>query len=134
QGIEIRASRPAVFDFVCDPHNLPKWARAFQQANDKCASLKTPTGAVDIDLRTISHKAAGTIDWELRFPDGSIGVAKSRVTGTARRWRRSYEQFNPTSMPWLSECSGTARMRKTRPRRSSCESSLSFLALISAAA
>ena len=69
QGIEIRASRPAVFDFVCDPHNLPKWARAFQQANDKHASLKTP---------------AGTIDWELRFPDGSIGVAQSRVTETAR--------------------------------------------------
>jgi hypothetical protein len=84
QGIEIRASRLAVFDFVCDPHNLPKWARAFQQANDTHASLKTATGAVAIDLRTISHKDAGTIDWELRFPDGAIGVAQSRVTETAR--------------------------------------------------
>jgi len=84
QGIEIRASRAAVFDFVRDPHNLPKWARAFHQANDKRASLKTPTGAVDIDLRTISHQAAGTIDWELGFPDGFIGVAQSRVTETAR--------------------------------------------------
>ena len=84
QGIEIRAPRPAVFDFVCDPHNLPKWAHAFQQANHRRASLKTPTGAVDIDLRTISHKDAGTIDWELGFPDGSTGVAQSRVTATAR--------------------------------------------------
>ena len=84
QGIEIRASRPAVFDFVCDPHNLPKWARAFQQANDKHASLKTPAGTVKIDLRTVSHEDAGTIDWELGFPDGSIGVAQSRVTETAR--------------------------------------------------
>jgi hypothetical protein len=84
QGIEIRASRSAVFDFVRDPHNLPKWAHAFQQANDKCASLKTPTGAVDIDLRTVSHNDAGTIDWELGFPDGFIGVAHSRVTETAR--------------------------------------------------
>src|SRR5205807_3656901 len=84
QGIEIRASRAAVFDFVRDPHNLPNWARAFQQANDTRASLKTPTGAVDIDLRTISHQDGGTIDWELGFPDGSIGVAQSRVTESAR--------------------------------------------------
>ena len=84
QGIEIQASRPVVFDFVCDPHNLPKWAHAFQRANDKRASLRTPTGAVDVDLRTISHKDAGTIDWELGFPDGVIGVAQSRVTETAR--------------------------------------------------
>ena len=84
QGIEIRAPRPAVFDFVCNPHNLPKWAHAFQQANDTRASLKTARGAVDIGLRTISHKDAGTIDWELGFPDGSTGVAHSRVTETAR--------------------------------------------------
>lgn len=84
QGIEIGVPRAAVFDFVRDPHNLPKWARAFQQANSERASLKTPTGAVDIDLHTISHKDAGTIDWELRFPNGSIGVAQSRVTETAR--------------------------------------------------
>jgi hypothetical protein len=84
QGIEIRASRSAVFDFVRDPHNLPKWAHAFQQANDTRASLKTATGAVDIDLQTFWHKDAGTIDWELGFPDGSIGVAQSRVTETAR--------------------------------------------------
>jgi len=79
-----RPCRSAVFDFVRDPHNLPKWAHAFQQANDTRASLKTPTGAVDIDLHTFWHKDAGTIDWELGFPDGSIGVAQSRVTETAR--------------------------------------------------
>jgi hypothetical protein len=84
QGIEIRASRSVVFDFVRNPHNLPKWAHAFQQADDKRASLKTPTGAVDIDLRTLPHEGAGTIDWELRFPDGAIGVAQSRVTETPR--------------------------------------------------
>ncbi len=84
QGIEIRAPQPVVFAFVRDPHNLPKWAHAFQQANDKRARLETPTGAVDIDLRTISHQDAGTIDWELGFPDGFIGLAQSRVTETGR--------------------------------------------------
>ena len=74
QGIEIRASRAAVFDFVRDPHNLPKWAHAFQQADDKRANLKTPTGTVDINLRTFSHQDAGTIDWELRFPETARGT------------------------------------------------------------
>src|SRR5207249_6368223 len=70
----------SVFDFVCDPHNLPKWAHAFQQANDKHASLKTPAGTVKIDLRTVSHEDAGTIDWELGFPDGFIGVRSEEHT------------------------------------------------------
>lgn len=32
QGIEIRAFRSKVFDFVRDPHNLPRWAHAFESA------------------------------------------------------------------------------------------------------
>lgn len=84
QGIEIEASRAAVFAFVSDPRNLPKWAQAFQQADDKGARLNTPMGEIDIALRTISHEAAGTIDWQLTFPDGAVGVAQSRVTETDR--------------------------------------------------
>jgi hypothetical protein len=69
---------------VRDPHNLPRWAHAFQRANDERATLKTPSGAVDIGLRTISHRVTGTIDWELNFPDGFIGLAHSRIIETAR--------------------------------------------------
>jgi hypothetical protein len=84
QGIEILTSRAAVFDWVSDPRNLSKWAHAFRQADDTRARLSTPTGAVDIALRTSSHEDAGTVDWELTFPDGAIGVAQSRVTATTR--------------------------------------------------
>ncbi len=84
QGIEIRATRAAVFGFVSDPRNLPKWAHAFQQADDKRASLGTPFGAVDIALRTFPHEDAGTVDWELVFPDGAVGMAQSRITETTR--------------------------------------------------
>jgi Polyketide cyclase / dehydrase and lipid transport len=84
QGIEIRATRATVFDFVRDPHNLPKWAHAFKVVDEGRASLQTPNGAVDIGLRTIANEAAGTIDWELEFPDGAIATAQSRVTKTAR--------------------------------------------------
>jgi hypothetical protein len=84
QGIEIRAAHAAVFGFVRDPHNLPTWAHAFKAADEERASLQTPNGAVDIGLRTIANEDAGTVDWELRFPDGAIGTAQSRVTQTAR--------------------------------------------------
>lgn len=84
QGIEIRAVRERIFDFVRDPRNLPKWARAFQSADRERARLETPAGAVEIGLRTEADPKAGTVDWKLEFPDKSIALAQSRVTPTTR--------------------------------------------------
>ena len=84
QGIEIHAPREAVFAFLREPGNLPRWARAFRSADDARARLETPAGAVDIGLRTIADAGTGTVDWRLVFPDGSVGLAQSRVTETTR--------------------------------------------------
>jgi hypothetical protein len=84
QGVEIQASRDAVFEFVRNPRNLPQWAHAFQSADDEQARLATPAGTVDVRLRTLAAPDAGTVDWQLEFPDGSIGLAHSRVTETNR--------------------------------------------------
>ena len=84
QGIEIVAPRQAVFEFVEDPGNLPRWARAFAAASHGRARLETPSGVVDIDLAVSANQEAGTVDWRLGFPDGSIGIAQSRVTDTTR--------------------------------------------------
>ena len=84
QGVEIRAVRERIFDFLRDPRNLPKWARAFQSADRERARLETPTGAVEIGLRTVADPKAGTVDWRLEFPDRSIALAQSRVTPTTR--------------------------------------------------
>jgi hypothetical protein len=84
QGIEIRASRAKVFEFVRDPHNLPKWAHAFKTADDERARLETPSGRVDVRLHTEADPRSGAVDWRLEFPDGSVGIAQSRVTGTTR--------------------------------------------------
>ena len=48
QGIEIHASRAAVFDFVSDPRKLPKWAHAFQQLE----------GALDAQRATLREELA----------------------------------------------------------------------------
>lgn len=84
QGIEIRASRSKLFEFVRDPGNLPQWAHAFKSADHERARLQTPAGAVDVHLRVSAEASAGTVDWQLQFPDGSVGLAQSRVTETTR--------------------------------------------------
>ncbi len=83
-AVEIGAPASSVFEFVSDPGNLPRWAHAFRTADGERARLETPAGAVEIGLRTEASEAAGTVDWQLAFPDGSIGLAHSRVTRTAR--------------------------------------------------
>ena len=84
QGIEIMASPAKVFEFLREPRNLPRWAHAFVSAGDGKARLETPAGAVDSSLDVLADAQAGTVDWSLRFPDGGIGLAQSRVTGTTR--------------------------------------------------
>lgn len=84
QGIEIGAPRGKVFEFLRNPGNLPQWAHAFTSAEDGRARLETPAGAVDVRLGVAADANAGTVDWRLTFPDGSVGLAQSRVTETTR--------------------------------------------------
>lgn len=80
QSIGINKPAAEVYDFVAKPQNLTVWTNAFERADDTSADLVTPEGAVPIKLVTHAHTAAGSVDWELIFPDGSIGWAYSRVT------------------------------------------------------
>jgi hypothetical protein len=84
QGIEIRAPRGKVFEFLRQPGNLPQWAHAFASAAEGRAHLQTPAGAVDVGLDVSSDAETGVVDWQLSFPDGSVGVAQSRVSETTR--------------------------------------------------
>ena len=84
QGIEIRAPRTRVFEFLSRPGNLPQWAHAFTSVENERARLETPSGRVDVRLGVSANREAGTVDWRLTFPDGSEGLAHSRVTETTR--------------------------------------------------
>ena len=84
QGIEIMAPRRRVFEFLREPVNLPRWAHAFVSAENGRARLETPTGAVDVGLGVTADADTGIVDWCLAFPDGSVGIAQSRVTETTR--------------------------------------------------
>lgn len=84
QGIEIRAARRRVFEFVRDPRNLPQWAQAFKSVEGADARLETPQGAVEVRLDVLADEKCGTVDWRMDFPDGSVGLAQSRVIDTGR--------------------------------------------------
>lgn len=84
QSVEILAPRGKVFEFLRKPENLPHWAHAFVSAGDGRARLETPAGAVDVALSVSADAETGVVDWSLSFPDGTVGVAQSRVTETTR--------------------------------------------------
>jgi hypothetical protein len=84
QGIEIMAPPRQVFEFLREPANLPRWAHAFGSVENGRARLETPAGAVDVVLAVIANADTGVVDWRLAFPDGSVGIAQSRVTETTR--------------------------------------------------
>lgn len=80
QSINLLTSTEEAFDYIANPANLEEWTGAFKQANDTSALLVTPNGELKIGLETKTNKELGTIDWYMKMPDGSIGVAYSRVT------------------------------------------------------
>ena len=80
QSIGLDVPTPVAFDFIADATNLTRWTSAFKRVEGESATLETPQGAVDIQLTTIARQKAGTVDWRMTFPDGSVGVAFSRVT------------------------------------------------------
>lgn len=80
QSVSIKSPIKVVFEYIADPQNLPDWTNAFARADAETADLVTPNGTVTIRLNTKADSAKGTIDWEMIFPDGSVGTAYSRVT------------------------------------------------------
>lgn len=84
QSVEIQAPRRKVFEFLRTPGNLPRWAHAFRSVKDGQARLETLAGAVEIGLDVAADEKTGTVDWRLEFPDGTVGLAQSRVTDTTR--------------------------------------------------
>lgn len=79
QSISINASRDRVFAYIRQPETLPQWTNAFAEADAKRALLRTPQGEVEIGFETLVSEQAGSVDWRMTYPDGSVGLAYSRV-------------------------------------------------------
>lgn len=79
QGIEINVPRSKALAVIADPAQLPKWTNAFASVTPGRAVMRTLSGEVAIDLEVETSSEWGTIDWRMRFPDGSVATAFSRV-------------------------------------------------------
>jgi hypothetical protein len=84
EGVQIKSAFDKAFDYIVAPENLPKWTHAFKSVHDGTAVMATPTGSVQVGLEVNSSKDQGTIDWRMKFPDGSEAVAYSRLVGQLR--------------------------------------------------
>lgn len=84
QGIELKIPAAQAIAFIADPKQLPRWTHAFASFDDGRSVLRTPAGQVEIGLEVLSSIEAGTIDWRMTFPDGSLALAYSRVVGLDR--------------------------------------------------
>jgi hypothetical protein len=85
QSIELTATARETFAFIADPHNLPKWAQAFKKVSNGRAIMQTPSGTVEIDLKVEASGEHGTIDWVMKFSDGVVARACSRVVPLTER-------------------------------------------------
>jgi len=80
QGIELDVPFADAFRYLANPMTLPEWTHAFKTADDHHATMSTPQGIVQVDLRVDASEAHGTIDWTMTFPNGVVAQAHSRVT------------------------------------------------------
>jgi len=95
QTIEIGAPRDAAFTYISDPRSLPEWTHAFRSVSNGRATMVTPRGSVEVGLRVESSRVAGTIDWFMTFPDGSVGRAFSRLIDLGNRTLYSFVLMAP---------------------------------------
>ncbi len=79
QSVELDVSAETAFDYLARPETLPEWTHAFHEVRPGRATLATPRGSVEVELAIETARAQGTVDWYMRFPDGSRARALSRV-------------------------------------------------------
>src|SRR5256885_828962 len=84
ESVQVNADFDKIFAYVAAPENLPKWTHAFKSAGNGKAVMATPAGTVEVGLKVNSSRAEGTIDWQMKFPDGNEALAYSRLVPESR--------------------------------------------------
>ena len=144
QGIEIRASRDHVFEFLRDPRNLPRWAHAFQTVDDERAQLHRTVRDLQILNRTpeitrrqtehVTRALVGEGELPLPIDDDlclATGLECDLVKPTIRRRLRRLAVLRgdradgtialQRPRPWSWAAAGSSR--RCRSRRLWCEAS-----------
>ncbi|SRR5579871_396336 len=86
ESVELNVPLKVAFDYIANIRKLPEWTHAFKGVREGHAVMQTPNGTVEVGLEVRASEQLGTIDWYMRFPDGNVAVAYSRLVpqGTER--------------------------------------------------
>lgn len=100
KSVTISANQEAVFAFLADPENLPRWAVGFARAirRDGNAWLVT-TGQGEVPLRYEVDPRLGVIDYHLHPAPGVEAVAYSRLIPNGDGVEYVFTQFQFPGMP-----------------------------------
>jgi len=79
ESVELNAPLKVAFDYIANTRKLPEWTHAFKGVREGHAVMKTPNGTVEVGLEVRACEQHGTIDWHIKFPDGNVAVAYSRL-------------------------------------------------------
>src|SRR3546814_5431215 len=79
QSIGIAKPAAAVFAFVAEPSNLPKWTHAFKSADAHSAELVAPNGAVPISLQR-SEEHTSELQSLMRISYAVFCLTKKKIT------------------------------------------------------
>jgi hypothetical protein len=85
QTVDLGVPYERAFRYVSDPRRLPEWTHAFAAVRGDTATMRTPTGAVEVRLQVAASEEHGTIDWTIVFPTGEIASASSRLVRAGDR-------------------------------------------------
>lgn len=79
QGIQLDVPMARAFAYLADPQRLPEWTHAFAAVHGERATMHTPRGEVEVQLRVAADAQTGMVDWIMTFPGGSTVTAYSRL-------------------------------------------------------
>jgi Polyketide cyclase / dehydrase and lipid transport len=83
RSISVAAAPQAVFEFIADARNLPRWAPGFAEAVRADGDRWVVTqGEIELQIAVVASAEQGTVDL-LRGPDLSIGAYSRVIPNTA---------------------------------------------------
>jgi hypothetical protein len=100
QNIMIETSAAAVYAFVADPANLPRWAVGFAQGvRQEDGTWIVETAAGDVPVRVDADSGRATVDFHMRPAAGVEVSAFSRVLPAGDASVYVFTQFQGPGMP-----------------------------------
>ena len=99
QTISNEAAPAAVFSFLADMSNLPRWAIGFAKAiREEGGRWRVVTGHGEVPIRIDADERRGTLDFRIEVAPGVEALAASRVVPRGRASEYVFIQFQPPGM------------------------------------